>query len=65
MMSGFCGLERMPTHHKLEQYLDEYLAAAGIGDEEKTPLGRRQNRQVNRPANASDRCLSNDAPANG
>jgi len=30
----------MPAHHKLEQFLDEYLAAAGIGDEDKTPLLR-------------------------
>jgi integrase/recombinase XerD len=30
----------MPAHHKLEQFLDEYLAAAGIRDQEKTPLFR-------------------------
>jgi integrase len=30
----------MPAHHKLEQFLDEYLAAAGIGDHDKTPLFR-------------------------
>jgi hypothetical protein len=30
----------MPAHHKLEQSLDEYLAAAGIRDEGKTPLFR-------------------------
>jgi integrase/recombinase XerD len=28
----------MPAHHKLEQFLDEYLNAAGIGDRGKTPL---------------------------
>jgi hypothetical protein len=28
----------MPTHHKLEQFLDEYRAAAGIVDHDKTPL---------------------------
>ena len=30
----------MPAHHKLEQFLDEYLDAAGIGDQDKTPLFR-------------------------
>jgi integrase/recombinase XerD len=30
----------MPTHHKLEAYIDEYVAAAGIRDEGKTPLFR-------------------------
>jgi len=30
----------MPAHHKLEQFIDEYLAAAGIGDYDKTPLFR-------------------------
>jgi hypothetical protein len=28
----------MPAHHKLEHFLDEYLAAAGIGDRDKSPL---------------------------
>ena len=31
---------RMPCHHNLEQYLAEYLAAAGIGDQAKGPLFR-------------------------
>jgi len=30
----------MPAHHKLEQFLDEYMAAAGIRDQDKTPLFR-------------------------
>jgi site-specific recombinase XerC len=30
----------MPAHHKLEQFLDEYLAAAGIRDRDRTPLFR-------------------------
>ena len=30
----------MPAHHKLEAYLDEYLDAAGIRDDGKTPLFR-------------------------
>jgi integrase/recombinase XerD len=33
-------VHEMPAHHKLEQYLDEYLAAAGIRDQEMTPLFR-------------------------
>src|SRR6202023_4411719 len=37
----------MPAHHKLEQFIDEYLDAAGIRDAGKTPplpLRCRQNR---------------------
>lgn len=30
----------MPAHHELEQYLDEYIKAAGIEDEKKGPLFR-------------------------
>jgi site-specific recombinase XerC len=30
----------MPTHHKLEQFLDEYLKEAGIRDDGKSPLFR-------------------------
>jgi site-specific recombinase XerD len=30
----------MPTHHNLEAYLDEYIAAAGIRDDGKAPLFR-------------------------
>ncbi len=30
----------MPAHHSLETYLDEYIAAAGIRDDAKTPLFR-------------------------
>jgi hypothetical protein len=30
----------MPAHHKLEQFLDEYLDAVGIGDRDKTPVFR-------------------------
>jgi integrase len=29
---------KMPAHHKLEQFLDEYLEAAGTGDHDKIPL---------------------------
>ena len=30
----------MPAHHKLEAFLDEYIKAAGIGGDDKTPLFR-------------------------
>ena len=30
----------MPAHHKIEQFLDEYLDAAGIREADKTPLFR-------------------------
>jgi hypothetical protein len=44
----------MPAHHKLEQFLDEYLDAAGIREDGKTslPLGPWPNRRIDRPADA-------------
>ena len=30
----------MPAHHKLEAFLDEYIRAAGIGSDDKSPLFR-------------------------
>jgi integrase len=30
----------MPAHHKLEAFLDEYIRAAGIASDEKSPLFR-------------------------
>jgi integrase/recombinase XerD len=30
----------MPTHHNLERYLEEYISAAGIGQDRKGPLFR-------------------------
>jgi integrase len=30
----------MPTHHNLDSYLEEYIAAAGIGQDRKGPLFR-------------------------
>jgi integrase len=30
----------MPAHHKLEAFLDEYIKAAGIGEDGKSPLFR-------------------------
>ena len=35
----------VPAHHKLEESLDEYVLAAGIGHETKTPLFRSLNRR--------------------
>ena len=47
----------MPAHTKLGQFLDEYRAAAGIRDHDKTPplpLGSRRNRKLtDRPMPAS------------
>ncbi len=31
---------KLPVHHKAEEYLDEYIEAAGIGEDKKTPLFR-------------------------
>jgi Phage integrase, N-terminal SAM-like domain len=33
-------LNEMPCHHKLEEYLDAYIKAAGIADDRKDPLFR-------------------------
>ena len=48
----------MPAHHKLEQFLDEYLDAAGIRDGGKTPLFRstigRTGILTNRPMHRID-----------
>ena len=35
----------VPAHHNAERYLDEYLEAAGIGDETKGPLFRTVSRE--------------------
>ncbi|MCB0127153.1 MAG: tyrosine-type recombinase/integrase [Caldilineaceae bacterium] len=35
----------VPAHHKAEEYIDEYLAIAGIADEKKSPLFHIANRQ--------------------
>jgi site-specific recombinase XerD len=48
----------MPAHHKLESFIDEYLAAAGIRDAGKTPLFRsaagKTGRLTDRPMNRVD-----------
>ena len=36
----------MPAHHKLEHFLDEYIKAAGMGDEAKSPLFRSAARRT-------------------
>jgi hypothetical protein len=38
-------LHEVPVHHELDDYLHEYLAAAGIGDGSKAPLFRSLNRR--------------------
>jgi len=35
----------VPAHHKAEQYVDEYLEAAGIAEEKRSPLFRTLNRR--------------------
>jgi site-specific recombinase XerD len=35
----------VPAHHNAEEYLDDYLAAAGIGEDRRTPLFRSLNRR--------------------
>jgi integrase/recombinase XerD len=55
----------MPLHHKAEQYLDEYIEAAGIGEEKKQPLFRALDRRRGLSSRRLDRrdCWeSNGAP---
>ena len=51
-------VNEMPCHHKLESYLDAYIAAAGIADDRKGPLFRsaiRKTKQLsNRPLSRTD-----------
>jgi integrase/recombinase XerD len=39
----------MPAHHKLEAFLDEYLAAAGIREDDKGPLFRSASGKTGAP----------------
>jgi integrase/recombinase XerD len=48
-------VNEMGCHHKLDQYLDEYIAAAGIAEDKKSPLFRAA---VGRTGRLSDRPLS-------
>jgi integrase/recombinase XerD len=43
----------MPAHHKLEAYIDEYVAAAGICDDGKRPLFRTALGRTGRLGNAA------------
>jgi hypothetical protein len=40
---------RRPDHHKLESFLDEYIAAAGIADDKDGPLFRTTGRDTGEP----------------
>lgn len=47
----------VPAHHSVEQYLDEYLVAAGIGADESSPLFRSCDRRgllTDKPLTRSD-----------
>ena len=48
-------VNEMGCHHKLEQYIDEYIAAAGIADNKKSPLFRSA---LGRTGKLSDRAMS-------
>ncbi len=48
-------VNEMGCHHKLEQYLDEYIAAAGIAEDKKGPLFRAV---IGRTKTLSDRSMS-------
>src|SRR4051812_14120491 len=54
----------MPAHHKLEAFLDGYLAAASIRYDGNPPLPQRTwpKRRADRRADAPHRCLSDDPP---
>jgi integrase/recombinase XerD len=45
----------VPCHHNAEAYLDEYLAAAGIRDDKKTPLFRSVDKHRKLTANPMTR----------
>ena len=48
-------VNEMGCHHKLEEYLDAYIAAAGIADDKKGPLFRAA---IGRTGKLSDRPMS-------
>jgi len=45
----------VPAHHKAEEYMDEYLLAAGLGDGKTTPLFRTLDRHRQLTQNRMDR----------
>jgi hypothetical protein len=50
----------MGCHHKFEQYLDEYIAAAGIAEDKKSPLFRAA---IGRTGKLSERSMSRVVPS--
>jgi hypothetical protein len=44
----------MPAHHKLEVFLDEYLKAASIGENGRSPLFRAAAGRTRRPGPQGD-----------
>jgi len=48
-------VNEMGCHHKLEQYLDEYVAAGGIAEDKKGPLFRAP---IGRTGKLSERSMS-------
>ena len=58
-------VNEMPCHHKLEEYLDAYIEAAGIADDRKGPLFRAAIGKTKKLAAGPDvarRCLVHGAP---
>ena len=47
-LMGLRKRHEMPARHKLEQFLDEYLAAAGIRENRKTPSSVLTDKLMNR-----------------
>jgi site-specific recombinase XerC len=54
-------VNEMGCHHKLEQYLDEYIAAAGIAEDKKGPLFR-GHRPDGQAVHVARRCMVYGAP---
>jgi len=53
----------MPCHHKLEEYLDAYIKAAGIADNRKGLLFRdRQDGETQAVGHVAHGCLVHGAP---
>ena len=55
----------MPCHHKLEEFLDAYIKAAGIADDRKGPLFRAaigKTKKLGPGARVAHGCLVHGAP---
>ncbi|RYZ81819.1 MAG: hypothetical protein EOP06_22815, partial [Proteobacteria bacterium] len=48
-------LHQVPVHHKAEEYLDEYIEAAGISDQARSPLWRKA---TSRAGKLDDKAMS-------